>query len=127
MLTKENTYDISKIVVDCIFNVHKNLGAGLLESCYESCLAFEMDRRGLKFKKQYPLKVNYDGHEVECGYKLDFLVEDCLILELKSVEKMMPIYEAQLLTYLKHSGIKTGLLINFNVELIKNGIKRFSR
>jgi GxxExxY protein len=126
MLTKENTSDISKIVVDCIFKVHKTLGAGLLENCYESCLAFEMQRRNLNFKRQFPLKVNYDGHKVECGYRLDFIVENCLILELKSVDKMHPVYDAQILTYLKHSNIKTGLLINFNVPLIKNGIKRFS-
>lgn len=126
MLTKDNTNDISKIVVDCIFKVHKTLGAGLLESCYESCLAFEMQKRGLNFQKQHPSPINYNGHRIDCGYRLDFVVEECLILELKSVEKMNSIYEAQILTYLKHSNIKTGLLINFNVPLIKNGIKRFS-
>lgn len=126
LLLKSNESDISKIVVDCAFKVHNSLGPGLLESSYEACLAHEMHKRDLSYLRQAPLTIHYDGVTVDCGYRLDFIVEKSLIIELKSVDKLAPIHQAQILTYLRHSKIKTGLLINFNVSLIKDGIKRFS-
>lgn len=112
--------------MDCAFTVHKALGCGLLESAYEGCLAYELTKRGIQFEKQKNLPVYYDQIKIDMGYRLDFLIEDSLIVELKSVEKLAPIHEAQLMTYLKLSRIKTGLLINFNTKLIKDGIKRIS-
>jgi GxxExxY protein len=126
MLTKDHEPDISKIIVDCAFKVHKSLGAGLLENAYEACLFHEIIKRGLNVKRQIILPIRYDGIDVESGYRLDLLVENKLIIELKAVDKLLPIHQAQLLTYLKLSSIKTGLLINFNVNLIKDGIKRLS-
>ncbi len=126
MLTTENEKDISKIVVDCIFKVHQSLGPGLLESTYELCLDLELRKRKLKFKRQKNLPIKYDNEIIENAYRLDFLIENSLIIELKSCERILPIHEAQILTYLKLSNIKTGLLVNFNNKLIKDGIKRFS-
>ncbi len=121
-LDKENK--AAKNVVDCAFQVHKKLGAGLLESAYEECLEKEFVKRGINFKRQYELPIFYDGEELRTRYKLDFLVNDCLTIELKAVEKMLPIHQAQTLTYLKLSDKRLALLINFNVPLIKDGIKR---
>lgn len=118
--------DISRVVVDCCFKVHKILGPGLLENAYEQCLFFEMTRRGLFVEKQKSMPVLYENIQIDAGYRLDFLVEKNLILEIKSVDKFLPVHTAQLMTYLKLSKIKTGLLINFNVPLIKEGIKRYS-
>lgn len=126
MLTKDNENDISKIVVDCAFKVHKTLGPGLLESTYEACLFHEILKRELFAEQQKTLPVSYGELQIECGYRIDIIVEKSLILELKCVEKILPVHQAQLMTYLKLSKIKTGLLINFNVPLIKDGIKRIS-
>jgi len=126
MLSKDNEPDISKIIVDCAFKVHTTLGAGLLESSYEACLAHEMLKRGLKIQKQKILPLEYDDIKIDNGYRLDFLVENEIIIELKSCERLLPVHEAQILTYLKLAKIKTGLLINFNTKLIKDGIKRYS-
>ena len=126
MLAKENETDISRMVVDCAYKVHTALGPGLLEHAYEECLAFEFMKRNLVFEKQKTLPVLYEDVKIEAGYRLDFLVEESLIVKLKSVKKLIPIHEAQILTYLKLSRIKTGLLINFNTRLIKDGIRRFS-
>lgn len=126
MLTKQNEQDISKIIVDCAYHVHQSLGPGLLESSYEYCMAFEMEKRGLSFKRQCVLPIQYDDKIVETAYRLDFLVEDEIIIELKSVDKLQPIHQAQIMTYLRHAEIKTGLLINFNVKFFKEGIKRIS-
>lgn len=126
MLTKENEPDISRIVVDAAFKVHNALGAGLLENAYEECLFYELVRRKLKVEKQKTLPIVYEDIRIEAGYRLDMVVEDKLAAELKSVEKIMPVHTAQILTYLKLSGKKTGLLINFNTPLIKEGIKRYS-
>lgn len=112
--------------MDCAFTVHRKLGPGLLESAYEHCLSYELKKRGLNVESQKALPVRYDDLFIEAGYRLDFVIEKSLILEIKSVEKLLPIYDAQILTYLKLSGIKTGLLINFNAILIKDGIKRLS-
>lgn len=109
--------ELSKRVIGCALEVHKHLGPGLLESTYEQCLAHEFKLQGFLFKMQHPLPVEYKGIKLDCGYRIDLFVEDSLIVELKSVEKMLPIYQAQLLTYMKLAGISTGLLINFNVKL----------
>ncbi|HWQ32150.1 MAG TPA: GxxExxY protein [Blastocatellia bacterium] len=122
-----NINDISGAVVDAAMKVHTALGPGLLESAYEACLKHELSKRGFKVLSQVILPVIYDGVEVDAGYRLDLLVEDAVIVEVKAVERLLPIHEAQLLSYPKLSGRKVGLLINFNVEHLKNGIKRFRR
>lgn len=105
--------------------VHRELGPGLLESTYEQCLAHEFKLNGIAFRLQHPLPVEYKGIRLDCGYRVDVLVEDALILQLKSVDEIKGIHKAQLLTYMKLAGVGTGLLINFNVRRLKNGIKRF--
>ena len=105
--------------------VHRVLGPGLLESAYQRCLAHEFDGRGIAYKAEYPLPVSYKAIDLDCGYRLDFLVEDTIILEPKSVEKLLPIHEAQLMTYMKLLRVKEGLLINFNTLRLKSGLKRF--
>jgi len=112
-------------VIGCAIEVHRTLGPGLLESTYEQCLARELDLQGIGFQLQLPIPVQYKGIRLDCGYRIDILVEDQLILELKSVDEVKGIYEAQLLTYMKLADKHTGLLINFNVEVLKDGIKRF--
>ncbi|MBF1991587.1 GxxExxY protein [Fischerella thermalis] len=111
-------------VVDAAFQVHSTLGPGLLESVYELCLEYELTKRRLSVEKQVPLPVLYDNLYIEAGFKVDLLVDRCLIVELKAVETLLPVHTAQLLTYLKLSKCRLGLLINFNVPLIKDGIKR---
>jgi GxxExxY protein len=115
---------ISERIIGCAITVHKALGPGLLESAYEVCLEHELRKAGMAVRRQVPLAVHYDGIALECGYCLDLIVEEKVIVELKSVENLLPIHEAQLLTYLKLTGLNLGLLINFNVALLKNGIKR---
>lgn len=104
--------------------VHRELGPGLLESAYEECLAWELNQAGLAVRRQVPLPVVYKGIKLDCGYRLDLLVEERLIVELKAVDVLLPIHEAQLLTYLKLARFPTGLLINFNVPLLRDGVKR---
>ena len=117
--------ELSNRVIGCAIEVHRVLGPGLLESAYEQCLAHELGRTGIAFTLQHPLPVQYKGIKLDCGYRVDILVEDQLILELKSVDAILGIHQAQLLTYMKLAAIKTGLLINFNVAQLKAGIKRF--
>lgn len=117
---------VAKQVVDAAFTVHSTLGAGLLESVYEVCLAYELTKRGLKAERQLALPVVYDNVRLEAGFRLDLLVEKSVVVELKAVETLIPVHSAQLLTYLKLSGYRLGLLINFNVPLIKDGIKRLA-
>ena len=116
---------LSNKVIGCALEVHRELGPGLLESTYEACLAHELSRAGLKFALQFPMPVAYKTVRLDCGYRLDIIVEDELILELKAVDEVQGIHEAQLLTYLKLAGKKTGLWINFNVPVLKHGIRRF--
>jgi GxxExxY protein len=116
--------DLTERIIGCAIKVHRVLGPGLLESAYEVCLAHELDKSGLNIKRQVSIPVVYDGIRLDAGYQLDLLVEDRIVIELKAVEKLLPIHEAQLLTYLKLANKKLGLLINFNVNLLKNGIKR---
>jgi GxxExxY protein len=120
----EKTDHVAKQIVDAAFRIHSNLGPGLLESVYETCLTHELSKRGLQFERQPALPIIYDGVHIEGGLRLDFLVENCVIVELNAVEDMLPVYNAQVLTYLKLSGNRLGLLINFNVRLIRDGIKR---
>ena len=115
---------IAKEVVDAAFKVHSTLGPGLLESVYEICLAHELSKRGLKFQTQVAFPIAYDGLLLDAGLRIDLLVENQLVVELKAVETMQPVFEAQLLTYLKLTKMRLGLLINFNVPKIKDGIRR---
>ena len=117
--------ELSNRVIGCTLEVHRELGPGLLESTYEQCLAHELRLNGISYVLQHPLPVEYKGIRLDCGYRVDVLVENKLIIELKSVERIRPIHEAQLLTYMRLAGIKIGLLINFNVTKLKDGIKRF--
>jgi GxxExxY protein len=115
---------ITKEVIGAAIEVHRTIGPGLLESAYEECLCHELSLRSLPFKRQLPLPVVYKGLNLNCSYRLDLVVADRVIIEIKAVERLLPIHEAQLMTYLKLSGLKAGLLINFNEILLKNGIKR---
>jgi len=117
--------ELSRRVIGCALEVHKHLGPGLLESTYEQCLAHELRQAGIDFKLQHPVPVAYKGILLDCGYRLDLLIEDRLVVELKCVEKVLPIHEAQVLTYMKLAGIRIGLLMNFNVTRLRDGIKRF--
>jgi GxxExxY protein len=117
--------ELSQTVIGCAIEVHRELGPGLLESAYEQCLAHELRLRGIPFEQQKVMPVEYKGVLIDCGYRLDLLVDRRLIVELKAVAAVEPIHEAQLLTYLKLAKVKTGLLINFNVPLLKDGLKRF--
>ncbi|MEJ7812445.1 MAG: GxxExxY protein [Gemmatimonadaceae bacterium] len=119
-----NANDASRVVVDGAMRVHSALGPGLLEGAYEACLAHELRNRGLRVRTQQPLPVVYDGAHIELGYRLDLLVEDALIVELKAIAKLLPIHDAQLLSYLRLSGHTIGLLINFHILHLKDGIKR---
>lgn len=118
--------DVARIVVDAAFKVHTTLGPGLLENVYEVCLAHELSKRSLKLERQVSLPVVYDGEKLDAGLRLDLLIEDILVVELKAVEALLPVHTAQLLTYLKLTGHRLGLLINFNVPLIKDGIRRIA-
>ena len=116
---------VASCIVDAAIKVHKALGPGLLESVYETCLAYELGKRGLRVENQVPLPVVYEGLTLDAGYRLYLVVEDIAIIELKALEKLGPIHDAQLLTYLKLSGRRLGFLLNFNVPLMKHGISRF--
>ena len=112
------------MIIDAAMKVHTALGPGLLESAYEACLAHELRMRGLHVQIQVVLPIEYDGVKLDAGYRIDLLVESCVIVELKAVEKMNPIFEAQILSYLKLSKLEVGLLINFHVPRLKDGLKR---
>lgn len=111
-------------IIGCAVEVHKALGPGLLESCYEECLCHALSRKGIAFRRQVDTPVTFDGVKLDCGYRIDLLVDETVIVEVKSVEKLLPIHEAQLLTYMRLGGKKVGLLINFNVMRLANGIVR---
>lgn len=115
---------LSREIVDCAVEVHRSLGPGLLESAYEQCFCTEIASRGLSFERQVHLPVHYKGSLLECGYRLDVVVDNLVVIEIKSVSKLEPVHVAQLLTYLKLSGMKLGFLLNFNSSLMKNGIRR---
>jgi GxxExxY protein len=123
---KEEHDRVSSAIIGAAIDVHKALGPGLLESAYESCLAYDLAAAGWKVEKQKPLPLIYRGLSMDCGYRLDLLVDDKVIVEVKSVESLAAIHQAQLLSYLKLSGCKLRLVINFNVTLLKNGIVRLA-
>jgi len=116
--------DVAAEVVDAVFKVHTALGPGLLESAYEACLIHELQKRGLRCARQVAMPLEYDGACIDTGFRLDVVVEDAIILELKAVEQVLPIHQAQLLTYLKLSGHSIGFLVNFNVKHMRDGIRR---
>ncbi|HEV3040616.1 MAG TPA: GxxExxY protein [Candidatus Angelobacter sp.] len=117
---------ISAIILDAAIAIHSVLGPGLIESAYEACLCYELNSRGLKFQNQVPLPIKYGNVTLSTGYRMDFVVEDLVIVELKAVEKLIPLYDAQLLSHLKLSGKKLGLLINFHVLRLQDGFKRIA-
>lgn len=116
---------ITEAIIGCAIEVHRNLGPGLLESAYEECLSYELQNLGLKIERQVPVPVVYKEVKLECGYRIDILVENTIVIELKSIDALAPIHEAQILTYMKFANKPLGLLMNFNVTLLKNGIKRY--
>jgi GxxExxY protein len=122
--TSEEIERICKEVVDAAFKVHQKMGPGLLESVYEACLFFELTRRGLRVRRQVEVPVVYDGVTLDIGFRMDLLVEECIIIELKSVEKMEPIFHAVLQNYLRLTSKRIGFLMNFNVVMFTDGIKR---
>ena len=123
-VTKEQRDPLTEEVIGAAIAVHRVLGPRLLESAYEECLCYELNESGIVFKRQVALPVSYKKVKLDCGYRMDIVVDQSLILELKTVEKILPIHEAQLLTYLKLSGVRSGLIVNFNVAVLKNGIRR---
>ena len=116
---------ITEKIIGCAIEVHKTLGPGLLESAYEECLFFELKQSGLIVERQVPVPVIYKEIKLDCGYRIDILVENKIVVELKTVDTFAPVHEAQILTYMKFADKNLGLLINFNVTLLKNGIKRY--
>lgn len=121
---RQRADELSREIIGAAIEVHKHLGPGLFESAYEECLCCELGLRGIKFKRQVPLPLNYKGMNLECGYRLDLLVEDLVVVELKAVEAIDPIHDAQLLTYLKLRNAWLGMIINFNVKKLKDGVRR---
>lgn len=116
--------ELTEVIIASAIEVHKALGPGLLESAYQQCLCYELSLRGVRFESEVALPVCYKGVKLDCGYRLDLVVEGSVVVELKSVEKLESIHDAQIITYLKLSHKRVGLLINFNVELLKDGIRR---
>jgi GxxExxY protein len=121
-----NENEIAKIIVDSAFKIHTTLGPGLFESVYERVLAYELEKRGLRVRRQQPITIIYDSIEFEEGFKADLIVEDKVIVELKSIETVRPVHKKQVITYLRLADKRLGLLINFNVNLIKEGITRLA-
>jgi GxxExxY protein len=119
-----NENDLSELILDCCFKIHRNLGPGLFESVYEQILAYELSAKDLKFERQKAIPLNYSDIKFNVGFRLDFIIENLVILELKSVESILPVHKKQLLTYLKITKCRLGFIINFNSELLKNGIIR---
>ncbi|MCX6579431.1 MAG: GxxExxY protein [Candidatus Aminicenantes bacterium] len=124
MIVKLELNELTDKIIGSAIEVHRELGPGLLESAYEACLFFELAQAGLKVERQKALPVYYKSIRIDCGYRLDLLVEDQIIVELKSIEALLPIHKAQLISYLRMSGCSVGLLINFNVALLKDGLQR---
>jgi len=115
-----------QIIAACI-EVHRHLGPGLLKAAYEQCLAYELSLRGFQFERQRPVPVAYKGVRLDCGYRLDIVVEDKFIVEVKAIERLLPIHQAQVLTYLKLTGLPVAFLVNFNVPVLKHGLRRLTR
>lgn len=123
-MTNQNENQISKIVVDCCYKIHTTLGPGLLESVYLEILKYKLEKLGLKCEKEVGIPVHYENVKLDLGFRADLIVENLVIVELKAVEKVLPVHKKQLLTYLRLTELKLGLLVNFNVNLIKDGIER---
>ena len=123
-LSTKELNDLSREVIGAAISVHRELGPGLLESAYEACLAYELRSMGVIVEQQKPLPLQYRGVTLDCGYRLDLLLEGALIIEVKAIEQILPVHKAQLLSYLSLSGCRLGLLMNFNVEVLRTGIKR---
>jgi GxxExxY protein len=115
---------ITETIIGCAIAVHKVLGPGLLESAYEECTCHELSQNALNFRRQVPLPVSYKGVKLDCGYRMDLVVEELVVVEFKTVENLLPVHDAQLLSYLKLSGVPVGLLINFHVPVLKDGLRR---
>lgn len=126
MATSAKEDEIGKVIVDAAFQVHKQLGPGLLEKVYEACLAYELEANGLIVTRQVPVPISYKNIDFDEGFRLDLLVEDSVIIELKAVEKNNPLWQAQILSYLRLSNKHLGYLLNFNTPLFKQGIQRFT-
>ena len=124
---QEKRDPLTEKVIGCAIEVHRILGPGLLESAYQRCMLFELRKQGLAVETEVPMPVNYKGEIMDCGYRIDMLVEKSLIVELKAVEALLPIHEAQILSYMKLSGIRIGLLVNFHQSRLVDGLKRFVR
>jgi len=124
MQEKDRLDSITRRIIGAAIEVHRRLGPGLLESAYEACLAYELRQMGLKVEQQKPLPVVYKDVKLDCGYRLDLVVDDSVVVELKAIDQLAPIHDAQLLSYLRLSGLKVGLLLNFHVRVLKNGMKR---
>jgi GxxExxY protein len=120
----KNLNEVTDVIIGAAMEVHRALGPGLLESSYEICLCRELSVRGLRFERRVPISVEYKGVKLDCGYRADVVVDETILLEIKAVDSLLPIHEAQLLSYLKLVGWKIGLLMNFNVELLKHGLRR---
>ncbi len=116
--------ELTNQIIGAAIEVHRHLGPGLLESAYEECMCHEFKLRGILFKQQVPLPVEYKGAKIDCSYRLDLVVDDSIIVEIKAVDAILPVHEAQLLTYLKLRGLRVGLLINFHEPVLKDGIRR---
>ena len=125
MANNINFSELSNKVIGCAIEVHKELGPGLLESAYQQCLCHELKLNNISFESEKSMPIEYKGFYLDCGYRLDILVENEIIIELKSVEQTKPIHEAQILSYMKLAKIKHGFLMNFNVELLKDGLKSY--
>ena len=118
-------HPLTKKVIGCAIEVHRHLGPGLLETTYQRCLKKELSLNGIHFENEYPLPVHYKGEKLDCGYRVDLMVEDLIVVELKAVDQISRIHQAQLLTYMKLAEMPIGLLLNFNVGLLKDGINKF--
>lgn len=123
----EEVGGLTRRIIGFAIDVHRHLGPGLLESAYEACLCHDVAQAGLPFQRQVALPVRYRGVELECGYRMDLVVAEKIIVEIKSIDRLLPIHEAQLLTYLRLSGLSVGLLMNFNMPVLKDGLRRLSR
>ena len=117
--------ELTQQIIGALIEVHRHLGPGLLESAYEECVCHELALQGLAFERQKPLAIDYKSHQVDCAYRMDAVVEGRVLLELKAVDEVAAIHRAQLLTYMRLAGLRVGLLVNFNVEKLKDGIQRF--
>ncbi len=125
-LTAEQLNATTEAIIGAAIDVHRELGPGLLESTYEACLAYELAQRGRRFERQKPLPVTYKGVRLDCGYRIDLLVEDAVVVELKAVDRLLDIHTAQVISYLKLADKRLGLLINFNVRILTHGVRRIA-